>query len=444
MSAVTGRGAVEALPARPWGRAFAWLAVLGPFFFASYGFANWLAMQRAEVPALVFGWESAIPFLPWTIFPYWSIDLFYGLSLFLCTTRRELDTLGKRLLTTQVLAVTCFILVPLRFTFAKPELSGFAGFLFDALASFDQPFNQAPSLHIALLVVLWVAYARHVPRRWHWLLHGWALLIGVSVLTTWQHHFIDVPTGAWLGLFVLWLWPDEAPPPLARLSVAADPRRRRLALRYGVGGVVLAALALAAGGLALWLLWPAGSLLLVAACYALIGPEGFQKGADGRHSVAVRGLFGPYLLGAALNTRFWKGDGRRQAALRDGVRLGRLPRPEEAAQVATVVDLCPELPGRGGSAGLVTLPMLDLATPEPATLRRAAAAIEQARAAGPVLVCCALGYSRSAAAVATWLLATGRAADAGAAAAEIRLARPHIVLAPAALVAIDAAARPPA
>jgi hypothetical protein len=48
--------------------------------------------------------------------------------------------------------VTFFVLTPLRFSFEpKPETHGLAGFLFDALAGFDKPFNQAPSLHIALL-----------------------------------------------------------------------------------------------------------------------------------------------------------------------------------------------------------------------------------------------------------------------------------------------------
>ena len=62
--------------ARPWRRAIAWLCLLGPFFFASYGAANWLAEQRAHVGAIVFAWEHSIPFVPWTIVPYWSIDAF--------------------------------------------------------------------------------------------------------------------------------------------------------------------------------------------------------------------------------------------------------------------------------------------------------------------------------------------------------------------------------
>src|SRR5690349_14572946 len=78
------------LRSRPWKAAFAWLAFLTPFFFLTYRFANVAAGMRQHVPSVVFGWERYIPFVPWTIVPYWSTDLLYGLSLFMCTTRREL------------------------------------------------------------------------------------------------------------------------------------------------------------------------------------------------------------------------------------------------------------------------------------------------------------------------------------------------------------------
>ena len=110
-------------------------------------------------------WETGIPFWAWTILPYWSIDLLYGLSLFACTTRRELDTHAKRLLTAQVVAVACFVLVPLRFTFDRPAADGLWGLMFAALAGFDQPFNQLPSLHIALAAILWALYARKLVGR---------------------------------------------------------------------------------------------------------------------------------------------------------------------------------------------------------------------------------------------------------------------------------------
>ncbi|WP_431281447.1 phosphatase PAP2/dual specificity phosphatase family protein [Humitalea sp. 24SJ18S-53] len=426
---------------RPWGRAALWLLLLGPFFFASYGLATFLASQRADVPAIVFSWESAIPLLPWTIIPYWSIDLLYGISLFLCATRAELDTHAKRLLTAQILAVACFIAAPLRFTFERPVLDGVPGMLFTLLGEFDKPFNQAPSLHIALLVILWVRFAAHARGPWLVLLHAWFALIGVSVLTTWQHHFIDIPTGAWLGLLTLWLFPDDAPSPFAGARLTRDPRRRRLAWRYAAGAVLLVALALWLQGAALWLFWPAGSLFLVALTYAALGASAFQKDARGRLRPAVRWLFGPYLIGAAINTRFWKGDGRLTAPVTADVALGRYPSAATAADFGTVIDLSAELPGRLGSRSYVSIPMLDLATPDPALLRQAAAAIEQGRVAGNVLVNCALGYSRSAAGAATWLLATGRARDAADAAAQIRAVRPHIVLDAPALAAIAEAAR---
>src|SRR5262245_5037627 len=96
-------------PARPWKRGLAWLAFLGPFFFASYGLAAWIAGQRSAVGSIVFAWEQAIPFVGWTIVPYWSIDLLYGLSLLFFATRSELDRHALRLLTAQLIAVACFI-----------------------------------------------------------------------------------------------------------------------------------------------------------------------------------------------------------------------------------------------------------------------------------------------------------------------------------------------
>ncbi|MEK1927692.1 MAG: serine/threonine protein phosphatase, partial [Rhizobium giardinii] len=38
-------------------RAALWLAFLAPFFYLSYGGANWLASQRANVPNVAFAWE---------------------------------------------------------------------------------------------------------------------------------------------------------------------------------------------------------------------------------------------------------------------------------------------------------------------------------------------------------------------------------------------------
>lgn len=182
---VTGADIAVGATTRPFWRALLWLGFLAPFFFITYLGSLEIVSWREHVPVLVYEWERHIPFLAWTVVPYWSIDLLYGLSLFLCLTRFELDRLGLRLLSAQVISVTIFVIAPLKRTSTVPADTGVFSFLFAALEDMvGKPFNLAPSLHIALLVILWVHFARHIPKRWHIPMHLWASLIGVSVLTT--------------------------------------------------------------------------------------------------------------------------------------------------------------------------------------------------------------------------------------------------------------------
>ncbi|MDF4209739.1 MULTISPECIES: phosphatase PAP2/dual specificity phosphatase family protein [Pseudomonas] len=442
--------AAGALPAREPGLlkpAVLWLLLLAPLFFSTYGFATWVTAQRDDVGSMVFDWERHMPFWAWTIVPYWSIDLLYGFSLLLPRSRDELKRHALRLLTAQVIAVSCFLIWPLSFTFSRPELDGVFGWLFAVLAGFDKPFNQAPSLHIALLVVLWVCYARHTQGFWRWLVHGWFALIGVSVLSTYQHHFIDVPTGALAGWLCVWLWPLDRPSPLFSARATQDPKRRQLALRYGLGAALFAGAAFAWGGAALWLIWPAVALLLVALNYALLGAEGFQKRQDGSLSPAARWLLAPYLAAAWINSRLWTKKHPQPDPVVDNVWLGRLPTPAELkdSPFDAVLDLCAELSlDSRGLRAYQSLPVLDLCAPSAEQCLAAAHAIERLRQQGPLLVCCALGYSRSATAIAAWLLHSGRAATVDAAIVQIQRARPQIVLHPAhrqALQALSSAGR---
>ena len=109
---------------RPWGLATLWLILVGGFFFVSYLGSLELVALRDDVPVLVFEWERHIPFLAWTIVPYWSIDLFYALAFFLCLTRAELFGLVRRLLSAQVIAVTIFLIAPLKLTSTIPADTG--------------------------------------------------------------------------------------------------------------------------------------------------------------------------------------------------------------------------------------------------------------------------------------------------------------------------------
>jgi hypothetical protein len=237
-------------------RSILWLCLLGPLFFIGYGFTNWITSLRSDVPSFYFSWERSIPFLAWTIVPYWSVDFFYAASFFLRSTKEELDQHGLRILTAQLVSYAAFLLFPLRYDFARPETSGLYGWLFDRLLSFDRPFNLAPSMHVSLAVILMFRY------RSKWVT-ALMLLACLSTLTTYQHHVIDLPAGAWVGLFSIWLIPQ----PPSTVRTPSD----KLALLYLAGAAIFAF----AGW---WAWWAAGAWLLVAAIYAV----GFHAaGGDG-------------------------------------------------------------------------------------------------------------------------------------------------------------------
>jgi protein-tyrosine phosphatase len=106
-----------------------------------------------------------------------------------------------------------------------------------------------------------------------------------------------------------------------------------------------------------------------------------------------------------------------------------------------VVDLCAELPLDARGYPYRSIALLDLCPPSAEDCLRAAKAIEALRGHGPLLVCCALGYSRSAAAVAAWLLLSGRATSVEQAIARVSAARPRVVLHPAHRQALEAMQR---
>jgi protein-tyrosine phosphatase len=148
-------------------------------------------------------------------------------------------------------------------------------------------------------------------------------------------------------------------------------------------------------------------------------------------------LLAPYLLGAWINSRLWTFRQPAPSQVVEGVYLGRLPATGDLDGYAAVVDLCAELPLLRTPSSYCSLPSLDLVAPDVLTCQRAAEAIERLRHNGPLLVCCALGYSRSASAVAAWLLHSGRCQSVDSAVEMIRQARPQVVLGPQHLAALQ-------
>ena len=450
------------------------LALIGALFYTSYGLSNHYAASLAYVPEVAFAWERNIPFWEWTILPYWSLNLMYAAAFFLCRNACEQNRYVARLVSAQIIATTCFMLFPLHFGWPKPPTDGLWGWLFDSLVAFDLPYNQAPSLHIALSIIVGAFYWTRFPKI-RLPIFLWQSLIALSVLTTYQHHFIDMPTGALLGWLVLWAIPQHGVSPFrrpfgtqgrlktseasfceaktnavsfaktseasfreAKTSPATRSREIKIAMLY-LAGAVLWALPSLFGGAWLWMLWVSVSLSVVAFAYLTGNAAVFQKQADGRLSAAATVLLLPYLAGVRLNMVYWLRGKAKTARVRDDVLIGSVSAISDG--LPAVLDVCAEYPRPRYRGTYRVLPLLDMVAPSENDLMQAASLLEALRRQhGKVLTCCALGYGRSAAVVLTWLLVYGGCRDLAQATAELKQARPQMVLPPETAKAVEAAA----
>ena len=432
------------------------LALVGALFYTSYGLSNRYAASLAYVPEVAFAWECGIPFWAWTIVPYWSLNLMYAAAFFLCRNACEQNRYVARLVSAQIVATICFMLFPLHFGWQKPPTDGLWGWLFDSLVAFDLPYNQAPSLHIALSIIVGAFYWTRFPKI-RLPIFLWQSLIALSVLTTYQHHFIDVPTGALLGWLVLWAIPQHGVSPFRRpfdtqgrlktseasFREAKTPpetrsREIKIAMLY-LAGAVLSALPSLFGGAWLWMLWVSVSLLMVAFAYLTGNAAVFQKQADGRLSAAATILLLPYLVGVRLNMAYWLRGKAKTAQVRDDVWIGSISGISD--DLPAILDVCAEYPRPRYRGAYRALPLLDMVAPSENDLMQAASLLETLRRQhGKVLICCALGYGRSAAVVLTWLLVYGGCRDLAQATAELKQARPQMVLPPKTEKAVEAAA----
>ncbi len=384
---------------------------LSLLFLVVYGGSNWLTSQRVGIGSFYFSWERKIPFVPAMILPYMSIDLFFVAAPFFCRDDRQRRTLARRMAAAILISGACFLAFPLRFAFERPPVGGFLGVIFNNFRQLDRPFNQFPSLHITLCVMLGVFFwdrSRGVMRGAILL---WFVLIAASTVLTFQHHVIDVIGGLALAGICLYLFDDEP----MRMPVTPN---RRVGKNYALGAAALAIIALASGPLGWILLWPALSMALMAAAYFGVGPGIFRK-RYGKISTIARLALGPVWLGQRISLIHYSRQCDNWHELTDRVWIGRKlsiseSRRAHEAGVTAVLDLTCEFSEAAPFRRMryLQLPIMDLTAPTAEQLHIAWKFIAEQSEHGIVYVHCKAGFSRTAAAAGAFLLATGVAQNA--------------------------------
>lgn len=404
------------------------LAVAGLVFILVYGWCNRFTATRSDVGSCFFEWERRVPFVPWLIVPYWSLDFFFCGAFFLCRNRAELRLLTLRLVFVVLASAVCFLLFPMRFGWERPEPQGWTAPLFRALYANDQPFNLAPSLHISLRSLIWVAYGARLRGWLRTTVKVWFILIGISTLLLWQHHLLDVASGFLMGWFVKAILPVTP-----RRHEPSTPSHRKLAAMTGGGFAICAALAMLGGGW-LWFAWLAVAFGIVALAYARRDARYLGK-ENGTLTPAAEWCLLPWmLLARAVQHRHLGGPPHREIA--PHLLLGRRHTAAEAeALVAAgplaVLDLRAEgsaPPAFREHAAFCNLPLLDLVPLPAAAVNEALEFIRTHHGERTVLVHCQLGLFRSAVVVAAWLVESGTFPDHAAAVEFLRTIEPKITL----------------
>ncbi|HXR05004.1 MAG TPA: phosphatase PAP2/dual specificity phosphatase family protein [Verrucomicrobiae bacterium] len=405
-------------------------------FMVVYGGCNWITAHRSDVGTWYYSWERFIPFVPVMIIPYMSIDLFFVAGPFLCHSREELRALARRIAFAILAAGACFLLLPLKIAVACPQVNGWMGALFNFLHGFDQPYNLVPSLHITLRTILADLYARHTRGALRVASHVWFSLIGFSTLLTYQHHVADVIGGFILAAVCFYLFRETS----ARLPVIPN---REIGIYYLAGALACFAAVLSWRPWTGILLWPAASLAIVATAYWWVGPAIYRK-TNGRLPLSTRILLAPCLFGQWLSLRHYRRQGDAWDQITPTVWIGAKLSEREAGEakrqgVTAVLDLTCEFTENRIFLGLTyrNLPILDLTELPVPQLRAAVDFILQHSTRGVVYVHCKAGYSRSAAAVGAFLLATGQAKSVDECLLKMRRVRPSIIFRPEVTVALN-------
>ncbi|WP_083535153.1 phosphatase PAP2 family protein [Chryseobacterium kwangjuense] len=369
-------------------------------FMVVYNFAAWYTSTLEKVPSFVFDFETYIPFLPWTIIAYMTSGIFFCLVFFFCTDKEQLKVLTKRMLFVTVIAGLCFIAFPLKFSLQKPPVEEFfLNYPYQFLKIFDSPFNQSPSLHIAYAFIFWTVFSRI--KRYRTLLMLWLLFLGISTLTTYQHHCIDILSGTVLAHAGFIIFPYR--------KNDFHYRNFYIANFYFLFGWILVSAALLMNHFHhyswLLMLWPALMFILIGNHYQKNNVY-FLKDKKGNIPSGKKIFYAPYIL---IYHIFWKFLRKNKKPLEIAPRIYISSRPDrkdlfnfEINNDTLVYDLSAEmeeLPDLRNKSSYHSFPFLDIGTFDigetQELIREITENYKKLPADGKIFIHCTMGFTRS-------------------------------------------------
>lgn len=188
--------------------------VMFPFLSMIFGMfvSYWLNQQYAEAMGIVGkdysvifqGFNDAIPFLAWTVYPYVSAFVFWPFTFFYIGYRSK-ENLYKTLLT----GLVCFVVLGIWYFFFQSDVTAWreSSGLFDmdpSQMTFTESFmmyiynaagprNALPSSHCVMcwLAICSVRLDKKMPNVMKILIVGMSVIIMIATQTTKQHYIID-------------------------------------------------------------------------------------------------------------------------------------------------------------------------------------------------------------------------------------------------------------
>lgn len=369
-------------------------------FMTVYNFAAWYTSRAGKVPSFVFDFEKYIPFLPWSIIPYMTSGIFFCSVFFMCKDDEQLKVLTRRMLFITITAGLSFIIFPLQFSLVKPITNNSVlGYSFEFLKTFDSPFNQAPSLHIAYAFVFWTVFRNF--RKIGNFIMLWLILLGISTLTTYQHHFIDILSGTVLAHISFIIFPYR--------KNDFQHRNFQVANVYFLLGWIQISAALlldkSSDHLSLFLLWPALMSIIIGYHYQKNNVH-FLKDIEGNISLPRKIFYSPYLMVYRI---FWKFLRKNKIPLEIAPRIYISSRPSsedqhyfDSGSPIFVYDLSAEIEETLNVKNRTfyhSVPFLDIGTFDNTETKKLIAEITEKYKTlpidGKILIHCTMGFTRS-------------------------------------------------